>query len=102
MNLDVDFLINFMKKYTKTKGGEINEDDAPAPAPSAAPAGGSSAPAGRAVKKWESGITKGKANQTANTVWTSGRKDGPTYWFDRKKQWSTGRQLGKTGGSDFA
>lgn len=80
MNLDVDFLINFFDKYSgKTTKGEVGEQDAPAAAPSA-PTGGS----GKAVpkwadsytikrskanrlglsgEKWETGLTRGAANQ---------------------------------------
>lgn len=95
MILDINYLIDFFKK--KSSGDlhkELDEQEA------AGAEGG--AKSGRAVKKWESGLTRGKANQVANTVWASGRKDGPTYSFDRKKEWGTGRIIGKTGGSDFA
>lgn len=100
MILDVDQIIGLLKKYTRRpSNNEIDEQEAGA---GSTDTGGSSAPAGKAVKKWETGLTRSHANQTANTVWTSGRKDGPTYRFDRKTPWSSGRQMGKTGGSDFA
>lgn len=112
MNLNVDFLIDFFKKYTTNKSGEIFEDDASAPssepAPSSpAPSGGGStvgaAPSGggKTPKKWESGLTRGKANQIGNTKWESGRTLGKTYMNDPHYQWSSGRVMGKTGGSDF-
>lgn len=97
MILDVNYLIDLFKKLSvQDKSKELDEQDT-------APTGGDAgAKTGRTVKKWESGLARSKANQVANTVWASGRMDGPTYWFDRKKQWSSGRQIGKTGGSDFA
>ena len=77
MTLDVDFLIDFFKKYTDKKNvGEIGEQDAAA-AP-ASSSGGSSVPkwadsypikVGKANprmksgQKWETGLTRGAANQ---------------------------------------
>lgn len=99
MNLDVDNLINFFNQSATTKMQELGEDEATT---DAGTAGSTSGGAGKAVKKWlsnrtmgktymgdpkykwETGLTRGKANQIANTVWVSGRKMGPT------------------GGSDFA
>ena len=82
MTLDVDFLIDFLKKYTDNKnGGEIGEQDAAAaPAPASPSSGGSGkAPPkwadtytltrgkgnklGLAGEKWETGLTRGAANQ---------------------------------------
>lgn len=57
---------------------------------------------GKTVKRWESGITRGKSNQIANTKWESGRKFGKTYMNDPKYVWQSDRNIGKTGGSDFA
>lgn len=74
MEKDIDFLIEFFKKYSQTSKMDIEEQGATG-----------EAPAGRAVKKWESGRTFGK-----------------TYMNDPKYVWTSGRQMGKTGGSDFA
>lgn len=95
MNLDIDFLIQFMRKNTISNKKDLGEQEA---------AGGESGggKTGKAVKKWESGITKGKANQTANTKWESGRKFGKTYMNDPKYVWKSDRNIGRTGGSDFA
>lgn len=95
MILDVDFLISYFEKLSSNnKTSELDEQDAP-------PAGGE-APAGKAVKKWETGLARGKSNQVAITKWESGRKLGKTYMNDPKYVWKSDRVMGKTGGSDFA
>jgi hypothetical protein len=105
MNLDVDFLIDFFRKHTPVKKNKpLDEQDAPeaAPAPAPAPSGGeSSGGGGKTPKKWETGLTRGKANQIGNTKWESGRTLGKTYMNDPKYQWTSGRQMGSTGGSDY-
>jgi hypothetical protein len=109
MNLDVDFLIDFFRKHTPVKKNKpLDEQDAPAaapepaPAPASAPSGGeSSGGGGKTPKKWESGLTRGKANPVGNTKWESGRTLGKTYMNDPKYKWTSGRQMGKTGGSDY-
>jgi hypothetical protein len=73
MEKDIDFLIEFFKKYSQASRIDIEEQ------------GAEEAPAGKPVKKWESGRTFGK-----------------TYMNDPKYVWTSGRQMGKTGGSDFA
>lgn len=100
MILDVDFLINFFEKYSsKGKGKELDEQDAPPPSGDAGSAAGSST--GKSIKKWETGLARGKANQVGNTKWESGRKFGKTYMNDPKYVWKSDRTMGKTGGSDF-
>ena len=113
MNLDVDFLIDFFRKHTPIKKNKpLDEQDAPAaaaPAPEpAAPSGGGggstggAAPSsGKTPKKWETGLSRGKANPVGNTKWESGRPLGKTYMHDPHYQWTSGRQMGKTGGSDY-
>ena len=112
MNLDVDFLIDFFKKYTGGRRGEIGEAEtepapaaAPAPstsAPSSSSSGGGSTGSGKSTKKWETGLARSHSNQIGNTVWSSGRNFGKTYMNDPKYKWTSGRTMGKTGGSDFA
>lgn len=93
MNLDIDFLIEFMRKHTFPKRKDLEEQEA---------AGSETTGAAKAVKKWESGLTRGKANQIGLTKWESGRKFGKTYMNDPKYVWKSDRAIGKTGGSDFA
>ena len=82
MELDVDFLIDFFRKNTPSKSkGEIGEQEAAAApsSPSSGGGGGGKAPPkwsdiypikrgkanmlGKAGEKWESGLTRGAANQ---------------------------------------
>jgi hypothetical protein len=106
MNLDVDFLIDFFRKHTPVKKNKpLDEQDAPEAAP--APSGGgstggeSSGGGGKTPKKWETGLTRGKANPVGNTKWESGRTLGKTYMNDPNYKWTSGRQMGSTGGSDY-
>ena len=110
MNLDVDFLIDFFRKHTPIKQNKpLDEQDAPAAAPAPEPAtapagggGGGAAPSsGKTPKKWETGLTRGKANPVGNTKWESGRTLGKTYMNDPNYKWTSGRQMGSTGGSDY-
>lgn len=101
MILDIDFLIEFLIKYTNTsKKEEIEEQEGGSAAPSGGGEGAS--PSGKSPKKWESGLTRGKANQIGVTKWESGRTFGKSYMNDPKYKWTSGRTMGKTGGSDFA
>lgn len=76
MNFDIDYLINFMNKYStpSNKKGEIGEQET-------ADAGSGGAE------------TKGS---TPQKVWTSGRVMGKTYMGDPKYKWESGRTMGKT------
>jgi hypothetical protein len=75
MILDIDFLIGFFIKHTKDNKGEMGEQEAAASSPSS---GGGSIPKwadsytltrgkanklGVAGEKWETGLTRGAANQ---------------------------------------
>ena len=65
-NYEIDELISFMKKYTtENGGGEIDEQDAAL----ASGGGGGAKPAYPTVTKWESGATRGVANQIGLTKW---------------------------------
>ena len=106
MNLDVDFLIGFFQKHTPVKKNKpLDEQDAPAAAPAPEPAaapssggGGGAAPSsGKTPKKWETGLTRGKANPVGNTKWESGRTLGKTYMNDPNYKWTSGRGYGPTG-----
>lgn len=65
MRTDVDFLINLMKEYTFSDTpnieGEMEEQEE----------GGTSGggPGYPPVTKWNSGVTRGPANQLGNTKW---------------------------------
>ena len=81
MILDVDFLINFFDKYSgKSDKGEMGEQEDAAAAPSAPSSGGSGKAVpkwadsyslkrgkaymlGKGGEKWETGLTRGAANQ---------------------------------------
>jgi len=66
MRSDIDYIISLMKEYTKTNDdGEISEQDAAA----SSSGGGGSKPAYPTVTKWESGVTRGPANQIGITKW---------------------------------
>jgi hypothetical protein len=61
---DVDKIISLMKRFTTSKkDGEIDEQDAAA---GGATGGGTKYPT---VTKWESGVTRGPANQIGLTKW---------------------------------
>lgn len=64
---EIDVIISLMKKYTTTKNGEIGEQDAAASG--GGTSGGSGKPVYPTVTKWESGVTRGPANQIGLTKW---------------------------------
>ena len=65
MKHEIDFLIALMSKYTtdNEKQSELGEQDA------AAPTGGGGGTTYPTVTKWESGVTRGPANQIGLTKW---------------------------------
>lgn len=68
MRVDVDYIISLMKEYTPQKNSsELGEQD------SAASGGGASGGGGAkgypTVTKWETGLTRGPANQIGVTKW---------------------------------
>ena len=65
MNFDIDNLISLMKSGNSVDS-ELGEQDAPA---GGASAGGSAKPAYPTVTKWETGLTRGPANQIALSKW---------------------------------
>jgi hypothetical protein len=65
----IDEIIDLMKKFTTSKdNGELGEQDA-APAGGATGGGGGGKAGYPTVTKWESGVTRGPANQIGNTKW---------------------------------
>lgn len=78
MKTDIDFLINLMKKYTKSSESDLSpEIDEQEEAP--ASGGGGTTPSGGGNtnsrgRKWETGLTRGKANKLglSGEKWESG------------------------------
>jgi hypothetical protein len=97
MNSNLNFLINFFQQHTDSNSFDLGEQESTA---GTSDAGSTSS--GKSPKKWETGLTRGKANQIAVTKWESGRTFGKTYMNDPKYVWKSDRAMGKTGGSDFA
>jgi hypothetical protein len=66
IRFEVDEIISLMKRFTTSKqDGELDEQDAAA-AGGATSGGGTKYPT---VTKWESGVTRGVANQIGLTKW---------------------------------
>ena len=62
---EIDTIINIMQKYTTKKNdGELGEQEAAAPT-----SGGGGGTVYPTVTKWESGVTRGPANQIGLTKW---------------------------------
>ena len=68
MKNDIDYLMSLMKEYTfhSDNQSELSEEEAAA---SSGGGGGSSA-AYPTVTKWETGLTRGPANQIGLTKWS--------------------------------
>ena len=68
MRNDVDTIIDILQKYTTSNPkGEMGEQDA---APAGGGGGGGAKPAYPTVTKWETGLTRGPANQIGLTKWS--------------------------------
>jgi hypothetical protein len=68
MRVDVDYIISLLKEYTPKKNSkEIDEQEAAAGG--AASTGGGGGGAYPTVTKWETGLTRGPANQIGVTKW---------------------------------
>ena len=65
MNFDIDNLISIMKS-SNSVDSELGEQDA---AGGGASAGGGAKPPYPTITKWETGLTRGPANQIGNTKW---------------------------------
>ena len=68
MNFDIDNLISIMKS-SNSVDSELGEQDAPAGGASTGGGGGAKPPY-PTVTKWETGLTRGPANQIGNTKWS--------------------------------
>ncbi len=69
MKNDIDYLISLMKEYTfyPNNQSELGEQEAAAASSSG---GGGTKPPYPTVTKWESGVTRGPANQIGVTKWS--------------------------------
>lgn len=68
MRSDIDFIISLLKEFTHPKNTEeIGEQDAAAGG--AASTGGGGGKGYPTVTKWETGLTRGPANQIGVTKW---------------------------------
>jgi hypothetical protein len=68
MRVDVDYIISLLKEYTPKKNSkEIDEQEAAAGG--GASTGGGGGGAYPTVTKWETGLTRGPANQIGVTKW---------------------------------
>jgi len=68
MNFDIDNLISLMKG-SGSVDSELGEQDA-AGGDTSGGGGGGAKPPYPTVTKWETGLTRGPANQIANTKWS--------------------------------
>ena len=67
IRFEVDEIISLMKRFTTSKqDGELDEQDAAAAGATSGGGGGTKYPT---VTKWESGVTRGPANQIGLTKW---------------------------------
>ena len=67
MKLDIDSIMELMREYTPKNDGELDEQDAAATGGAAS--GGGDKPEYPTVTKWETGVTRGPANQIGLTKW---------------------------------
>lgn len=67
MRNDIDYLMSLMKEYTIYPK---NKDDLGEQEAAASSGGGGSKPAYPTVTKWESGVSRGPANQIGVTKWS--------------------------------
>ena len=78
MRTDIDHIISLMKRYTTSNSNEEldEQDEAPAAAPAAGGGGGGSTT--NTGRKWETGLTRGKANKLglAGEKWETGLNRG--------------------------
>ena len=70
MNFDIDNLISLMKGSGSVDSELGEQDAAPTGGASTSGGGGGAKPPYPTVTKWETGLTRGPANQIANTKWS--------------------------------
>lgn len=90
-------LIDIFEKYSKVKKNieEQETANADASSTSSTSTGGSKYPT---VTKWDSGVTRGPANQIGNTKWSDIVKitRGKSNPIDTKSKWDSGVKRGKS------
>ena len=89
-------IIELLKKYTTNN--KLTEQEADAGGESASSSSSSSGGKGYpTVTKWESGVTRGPANQIAKTKWSDIVKitRGKANPIDSKSKWDSGVKRGK-------
>ncbi len=91
MDLNVDNIINLLKKLSYSNKVEFAEQEGSADTSSSDTSTASSG----TVKKWESGRVMGKTYGGHGYKWESGRTFGKTYMNDPKHKWYSGVQRGK-------
>jgi hypothetical protein len=100
--MEIYSLIELFKKYTRPTKSIMEQEGESAPA--SAPSGGGAAAASSTggskyptVTKWESGVTRGPANQVGNTKWSDIVKTtrGKANPIDTKSKWDSGVKRGK-------
>ena len=88
-------LMEIEKDEVELEEDELDEDEASSGGATDTTTSTASQNAGT-VKKWESGLTRGKGNQIGNTKWESGTTKGPGNKTATEK-WASGRKYGPTG-----
>lgn len=95
--MEINSLISLLKKYTTSPKDIKEQEGESAPAASS---GGAETGGGKGyptVTKWESGVTRGPANQIGNTKWSDIVKlnRGKANPIDDKSKWDSGVKRGK-------
>lgn len=69
MKLDIDSIMELMREYTPKKDGDGELDEQDAASSGGGASSGGDKPPYPTVTKWESGVTRGTANQIGLTKW---------------------------------
>lgn len=105
--MEINNIIKILRQYTNERKGELGEQEettTSAPTTPSTPStggGGTTASGGGkgypAVTKWDSGVSRGPANQIGNTKWSDIVKlnRGKANPIDDKSKWSSGVTRGK-------
>ena len=93
MLFDYETYINLLESLASKTISEQDAAGSTTSAPSSAPSPPAAYPT---VTKWESGLTRSKANQIGNTKWESGLTRGKANPVNNKEKWTTGIKRGKS------